>query len=214
MFVLPELPYPYESLAPTLSEATLRVHHDKHHAKYVETTNSIFKESEPGATLESVIRSAQRSGADKLFNNAAQAWNHGFFWECMRPSPQSGSRCEPAGRLAQAIDRQFGSLIGLKMLFVQEAAAHFGSGWAWIVARGGNLSVVATHDAATPIADESAIPLMTCDLWEHAYYLDHRNDRAGYLDAWWKRLANWRLAETQYAAAQGEGTAWRYPDPK
>ncbi len=209
MFALPELPYPYESLAPTLSEATLRLHHDKHHAKYVETTNSIFKESEPGATLESVIRSAQRSGAGKLFNNAAQAWNHGFFWECMRPSPR-----EPGGRLAQAIDRQFGSLIGLKMLFVQEAAAHFGSGWAWIVARGGDLSVVATHDAASPIGDESAIPLMTCDLWEHAYYLDHRNDRAGYLDAWWNRLANWRLAETQYAAAQGEGAAWRYPDPK
>ena len=207
MFRLPELPYAYGSLAPTLSEATMHLHHDKHHAKYVETTNTLLKDDDSGATLESVIRSA-KDRDQKLFNNAAQAWNHGFFWACMRPSPTS-----PSAPLARAIDASFGGQDALKKRFVKEGTDHFGSGWAWIVAHGPDLTLVCTHDAATPIVEDGAIPILTCDLWEHAYYLDHKNDRAAFLGAWWDKLANWALADSQFAAASAAGSAWRYPAP-
>ena len=208
MFQLPELPYAYGSLAPILSEATMRTHHDKHHAKYVATTNALLEGFEPGATLEKVIRSASDKGDHKLFNNAAQAWNHGFFWQCMAPSPRPTS-----GGLTRAIATNFGGLPELKTIFTKKATEHFGSGWAWLLARGGALSVTTTHDAVTPVTEEGVTPLLTCDVWEHAYYLDHKNDRAGFLDAWWDNLANWSLAEAQFAAANGDGAAWRYPGP-
>ena len=209
MFVLPELPYAYDALEPVLSAATMVTHHDKHHAKYVEVTNTLLKARDHAALLEGVILAARRDQDRRLFNNAAQAWNHGFFWECMAP----GSR--PAtGALAAAIIQRYGSLEGLKAEFLAAGIDHFGSGWAWIVAKGEVLSVTSTHDAATAITEDGATPLLVCDVWEHAYYLDHRNNRAAFLTLWWDRLANWAFAERQYAAARGIGEAWCYPAPK
>lgn len=210
MFELPDLPYGHDALAPVISEATMHLHHDKHHARYVEVTNSLLAEA--GAVyrpLEDVVVLASRRGARKLFNNAGQAWNHAFFWECMTPAPQL-----PTGDFAKALASQFGGLEGLKAAFVAEGVGHFGSGWVWLVARGDQLSVVSTHDAASPLVETGVTPLLVCDLWEHAYYLDHKNDRAGFLDAWFDRLANWAFAGRQYDAARGhDAEPWRYPKP-
>ena len=206
MFTLPDLPYGYDALQPTMSSETLHLHHDKHHARYVDTTNEILKGSPlASASLEDVIAAAKRDGRQKLFNNAAQAWNHGFFWLCMTPAPRP-----PSGELASAIDRAFGDMEGLKTKFVEAASDHFGSGWAWITAADGELSVLTTHDAGLPIGEGGPTPILVCDLWEHAYYLDYRNDRAGFLKQWWDKLANWSFAEQQFAAS-GEAEAWRYP---
>ncbi len=209
MFILPDLPYRYDALAPAMSERTLHVHHDKHHATYVKTVNDLL----PGGAgpLENVIRDHAGSGDKaKLFNNSAQAWNHGFFWVSMVPPGRSG----PSGALAGAIDAAFGSVAELKKAFVAAGAAHFGSGWAWLVASKENaLSVVATHDAKTMVGEADGTPLLVCDLWEHAYYLDYQNDRKGYLEAWFDALPNWAFAETQLRAARGEGEGWRYPEP-
>jgi len=207
MFRLPDLPYAYSDLAPVISEQTLRTHHGKHHARYVEATNELLAEAGASAqSLEAVILSAHRSGARTLFNNAAQAWNHGFFWNCMRPG-----RSEPTGELADAIKTVFGDLGGLRKAFAAEGAAHFGSGWVWLTLNNGALSVISTHDAGLPITDPGAMPLLVCDLWEHAYYLDYKNDRAGFLEAWWEQLANWDFVGAQYAAARNGAAGWRYP---
>ncbi len=206
MFRLPDLPYDYAALAPVISEATLRTHHGKHHARYVQVTNELLEEANDHAgTLEAVIGAAARDGAHKLFNNAAQAWNHGFFWECMTPG---GS--QPSGPLVQAVAKAFGGLDQLKQAFTSEGAAHFGSGWVWLVADGDQLSVRSTHDAGTPIIASGLTPILVCDLWEHAYYLDHRNDRAGFLSAWWDLLVDWDFAAGQYAAATERQSGWRY----
>ena len=209
MFILPELAYPYEALEPTVSAETMRLHHDKHHAKYVETANKLLAEAgERPASLEDVVRRTAGGEARKLFNNAAQAWNHGFFWDCMTPAPSA-----PEGELALAIDKAFGSLDGLAAAFVKEGAGHFGSGWVWLAAEGEGLKVLSTHDGDNLLPRPGLTPLLVCDLWEHAYYVDYRNDRKAYLEAWFGRLANWPLAAAQWAAAQGGGEGWRYPPP-
>lgn len=207
MIRLPELPYAYAALAPTLSADTLRTHHDKHHAKYVETANKLVAEHGlEGRSLEEVIAEAERRGLTKLFNNAAQAWNHGFFWESMSPKAT-----QPAVSLAGAIVTSFGGSGALKSRFIAEGTGHFGSGWVWLVARGADLTVYSTHDAATPLTTSGITPLLVCDLWEHAYYLDYRQDRATWLGNWWDKLANWQHADRQYSAAIGRSDAWRYP---
>lgn len=210
MFVLSELPYGYGDLAPTLSERTMRFHHDKHHAAYVNKTNELLGQQSTADSLEDVIRAASRNpDRKKLLNQAAQAWNHGFFWSSM--TPQAG---KPGSDLAEAIAAAFGDLNGLKAKFVQEGADHFGSGWVWLLADdAGGLSVRSTHDADNTISTGAGTPLIVCDLWEHAYYLDHQNDRKGFLEAWFDRLANWSLAKAQFGAAQGDGATWRYPEP-
>ncbi|MDO8298003.1 MAG: superoxide dismutase [Caulobacter sp.] len=208
MFILPDLPYPSDALRPVISAETLRFHHGKHHKAYVEALNRLLEEqgASPG-DLESVVREAAGDPArDKLFNNAAQAWNHGFFWDAMTPDLQA-----PDGDLAAAIDSAFGGLAGLKAALVKTGADHFGSGWVWLLAEGDRLKVLATHDAANPLTLDGVVPLTVCDLWEHAYYLDHQNDRKGFLEAWFDALPNWTLAADQYAAARGRGPAWRYP---
>ena len=210
MFNLPELPYAHDTLQPTISDDTLHFHHDKHHAAYVKALNGLLA-GKPGQarSLEEVIREAADSGDKTLFNNAAQAWNHAFFWECMSPSRQA-----PSGDLGQSIDTSFGSLETFRKMFVSEGAGHFGSGWVWLVSDGsGRLNVRATHDADDTVTREGVTPLIVCDLWEHAYYLDYQNDRKAYLEAWFDALANWSFAAGQLRAAQGGGKAWRYPAP-
>ena len=208
MFILPELPYDHDALAPVISADTLRTHHGKHHAAYVEKANSLAKKAGLGElALEELIGEARRRGERPLFNNAAQAWNHGFFWLSMSPAPTA-----PAGALKAAIDQAFGGQAGLKDAFVDEAAAHFASGWAWLVAgSGGGLKVISTHDADSPVSQASGFPLLVCDLWEHAYYLDYRNDRPAYLNRWFDEVADWSFAGRQLAASQGQGRAYRYP---
>ena len=208
MIELPQLPYPYDALAPVISAATMQVHHDKHHARYVTVANELASAAgRAGDTLEAIIAAA--GGDRKLFNNAAQAWNHGFFWACMASRHRA-----PSGALLDAITRSFGSLDALRSAVVAEGVAHFGSGWVWLLAKGEALEVISTHDAGTFVAHPGTTPLLVCDLWEHAYYLDHQNDRGAFLSGWWDRLSNWNLAEQQYAAARGEGPAWTYPPPR
>lgn len=210
MFILPELPYSANALEPVLSELLMRTHHDKHHATYVNNVNRMLSEAgRAPASMEDLVREAAASNDKKLFNNAGQAWNHAFFWECMTPD-----RLSPQGALAQAIESSFGGLAGLKSRFVEEGANHFASGWVWLEARGGALSVTSTHDAATLVTEAGVVPVLVCDVWEHAYYLDHKQDRKGFLEQWFDRLANWRFAEGQYAAALGGGSGYSYPAPK
>lgn len=203
MFTLPDLPYAYDALEPTLSAATLRIHHDKHHARYVETVNKIAERTGlKGPTMEDVVRDAARNGDTKLFNNAGQAWNHALFWVSMAPQPVMAS-----DSLARAIEGAFGSHEALKAQFVSEGVNHFGSGWVWLAAQGERLQVLSTHDGDCLLTRPGLKPLLVCDLWEHAYYLDYRNDRAGFLEAWFDRLADWRFASFQFEQPGG----WAYP---
>jgi Fe-Mn family superoxide dismutase len=187
----------------------LHFHHDKHHAAYVKALNACLEaKGDTLPNLEEVITEAARSSERKLFNNAAQAWNHSFFWAAM--SPQIG---QPEGELASAIEAAFGNLDGLKQAFVSEGVGHFGSGWVWLASdRDGALVVRSTHDADDTLTHPDLMPLLVCDLWEHAYYLDHQNDRQGFLEAWVNVLPNWPFAAIQYRAAKGRGDPWRHPE--
>jgi Fe-Mn family superoxide dismutase len=208
MFKLPDLPFAYDALQPAMSERTLRLHHDKHQATYVKTVNELLeKDGRTARSLEDVIQDAAAAGEQKLFNNAAQAWNHAFFWAAMTPKFEP-----PRGELAEAIDKAFGSLDSLKEAFVAKGAGHFGSGWVWLTAeRQGDLKVIATHDADDTLTRKGMIPLIVCDIWEHAYYLDYQNDRKGFLEVWFDRLPHWAFAAYQLTAALGRGDPWRYP---
>ena len=210
MFALPDLPYAYDALEPVISDRTMHFHHDKHHAAYVKTLNELLeKAGKSPASLEEVIQQAAKDSEKKLLNNAAQAWNHAFFWAAMTPT-----REQPGGDLEAAIKSAFGDLTSLKTAFVTEGVGHFGSGWVWLTAdKSGALKVISTHDAEDTLTHADVTPLLVCDLWEHAYYLDHQNDRKGFLEAWFDALPHWQFAGYQYAAARGEGEAWRYPAP-
>ena len=206
MFTLPDLPFAYDALQPTMSAETLRLHHDKHHARYFTVTNEILAGKPQAGSLEEVILKAAKDGEKKLFNNAAQAWNHTFFWHSMTPQ-----KAAPEAALLQAITASFGGLEGLKTKFVDEGSAHFGSGWVWLAAaKDGALSVVQTHDGEN-LLDRDLVPLLVCDLWEHAYYVDYRNDRSAFLKAWFDALPNWSLAARQLEAAKGHGAVWTHP---
>lgn len=209
-FELPPLPYGHADLAPVLSEETLQVHHGKHHARYVTVLNGFIADKGLTATsIEQVTKDAHAKGDKPVFNNAAQAWNHAFFWESMSPKATA-----PAGALLDAINAAFGSLEELKKRFVAEGVGHFGSGWAWLIVRGGKLEVVSTHDAGLPILEDGVTALLACDVWEHAYYIDYRQDRPTWLGNWFDKLANWDFAARQFAAATEGGEGWRYPAPK
>ena len=192
-----------------MSSTTMTTHHDKHHAKYVDVMNDLLAKHEHGpfATLEEVVRHAADKGEKKLFNNAGQAWNHGFFWESM-----TADYAAPSGDLAQAIERDFGGLEALKTRFVDEGVNHFASGWAWIVLKDGKLDVISTHDADTALIHDG-LPLLLVDVWEHAYYLDYKQDRKGFLEKWFDTVANWRFAASQFKAGQEGGEGWTYPKP-
>ncbi len=179
---LPPLPYARDALAPHISAETIDFHYGKHHQAYVNNLNGLIKGTEfESASLEDIVR--RSSGP--LFNNAAQVWNHTFYWEGL--SPQGG---QPAGRLAAALDEAFGSFDEFRTAFNKVAMGTFGSGWAWLVQKpDGKLALVSTSNAATPLTGEDR-PLLTCDVWEHAYYVDYRNARQAYLDAFWK-VVDW-----------------------
>ena len=188
-FTLPELPYSKDALAPHISAETLEFHHGKHHAAYVTNLNKLVEQdpSLQGKSLEDIIRSAK----GPVFNNAAQVWNHTFYWNSMRP----GGGGEPTGAIKAAIDKSFGSFSAFKEQFSAKAVGHFASGWAWLVKNGDALVIVDTHDANTPITTDMK-PILTCDVWEHAYYVDYRNARPKYIEAWWN-LVNWNHANAQ-----------------
>ncbi len=183
---LPPLPYDRTALEPHISSETIDFHFAKHHATYVANTNSLIKGTEFEAmSLEQIVRSA--SGA--LFNNAAQVWNHTFYWNSL--SPKGGG--DPTGKLADALTKAFGSIEKFREEFTKIAVGTFGSGWAWLVQRpDGSVGLVSTSNAATPLTGADR-PLLTCDVWEHAYYIDYRNARAKYIDSFWK-LVNWEFA--------------------
>jgi len=185
-FRLVPLPYAADALAPHISADTLLTHHDKHHKAYIDKVNELVDGTPKAAwTLERLVREA----TGPLFNNAAQAWNHEFYWHSLRPA--GGPR--PPTALGEALTRSFGGLAEFRTAFSEQAAAHFGSGWAWLVGRpGGKLDILVTHDAGTPIHD-GGLPLLACDLWEHAYYLDRKNEKAAYLKAFWQ-VADWSFA--------------------
>jgi len=186
-FELPKLPYAIDALAPHISKETLEFHHGKHHATYVTNLNNLVKGTKfENASVEEIMKGA---GAGPLFNNAAQHYNHSFYWNSLRPA----GGAEPSGKLAAAIEKSFGTFDDFKKKFTETAVGHFGSGWAWLIRNAdGSVAIEATHDADSPIM-HGKIPLLTCDVWEHAYYIDYRNARARYLEAFWN-LANWNFA--------------------
>ncbi len=191
-FELPELPYAKDALAPHISEETLEYHYGKHHQTYVTNLNNLVPGTEfEGMSLEEIIKSS--SGG--IFNNAAQVWNHTFYWNSL--SPNGGG--EPEGGLANAINRTFGSFDEFKEAFTKCAVTTFGSGWAWLVKNAdGSLELVSTSNAGCPLT-EGQVPIITCDVWEHAYYIDYRNARPKYLEAFWN-LVNWDFAAKNYEA--------------
>jgi Fe-Mn family superoxide dismutase len=199
---LPSLPYPYEALEPYISRTTMELHHGKHHHAYVEKTKALAKEVRladmPLGLL--IQRTAGHERHRALFNNAAQAWNHAFFWRSLRP----GGGGQPRGEIAERIARDLGGYDAFADEFAAAAAGHFGSGWAWLVLDGRKLRITTTGNADTPIA-HGQVPLLTVDVWEHAYYLDYQNRRADYAAAIVKHLLNWDFANRnlsrQHAAA-------------
>lgn len=206
MYLLPPLPYAPDALRPVIGEETLKTHHGKHHARYVRVVNELLGDTAGTRPLEDVIAAAHERGDRKLFNNAAQAWNHAFFWESI-----AASATAVAGPLKDAITASYGHLGALKDRFVAEGAAHFGSGWVWLMSSQGKLQVVSTHDAEVPWLGSGGTPLLVCDVWEHAYYLDYKNERDRFLRSWIDRLANWDFAAAQHAAALRGGAGYRYP---
>lgn len=180
---LPELPYPQNGLAPFVSAETLEYHYGKHHRAYVNNLNRLI----PGTEFESLsLEEIVKKATGGIFNNAAQIWNHTFYWNCL--SPKGGG--EPAGALADEINRSFGSFAQFREKFTSAAVTLFGAGWAWLSRTAdGTLMIEAMSNAGTPLR-EGRKPLLTCDVWEHAYYIDYRNDRAKYVESFWK-LVNW-----------------------
>lgn len=184
---LPDLPYPRNGLEPHISSETLDYHYGKHHQAYVTKLNAAIEGTDNAtASLEDIIQQQDEA----TFNNAAQVWNHTFYWNSL--SPNGGGA--PSGDLAAAISRDFGSVESFKEAFAAAAAGNFGSGWTWLIKnKDGKLSILNTDDADTPIVDPDLTPLLTVDVWEHAYYIDYRNDRGAYLKSYWE-LVNWDFA--------------------
>jgi Fe-Mn family superoxide dismutase len=190
-FELPALPYAMDALEPLISKETLEYHYGKHHQAYVTKLNDGIKGSElENASLEDIIVKSEGG----VFNNAAQVWNHTFYWNCLAPNAGGA----PTGKIADAINDSFGSFDAFKEQFTQSAATLFGSGWAWLVQNSeGKLEIVQEVNAGNPMTS-GLKPLMTCDVWEHAYYVDYRNARPNYIESFWK-LVNWNFVNEQLA---------------
>ncbi len=198
-YEVPALPYPYDSLAPTIDEETMHLHHDKHHQAYVDKANAALEGTEwADKPIEEVIANLSSLPADKqgpVRNNGGGHYNHTLFWESMKPG---GS--EPSGELLDAINAKFGSLDAFKEQFEAAGVAQFGSGWAWLVLDGGELAITSTANQDSPLTDGKT-PLLGNDVWEHAYYLTYKNVRPEYLKAWWA-VVNWDVVAERYAAAK------------
>ncbi|PYE32064.1 Fe-Mn family superoxide dismutase [Idiomarina fontislapidosi] len=191
-FELPALPYEKNALEPHISEETLEYHYGKHHATYVSKLNDAVKGTDlESKSLEDIIKS-EKGG---LFNNAAQVWNHTFYWNCLKPNGGGA----PTGAIADAINDKWGSFEKFQEEFNASAAGNFGSGWTWLVKKSdGSVDIMNTDDADTPVAHDGVTPLLTVDVWEHAYYIDYRNSRPNYLEAFWK-LLNWDFVNKNFA---------------
>ncbi|MCX9146041.1 superoxide dismutase [Erythrobacter sp. WG] len=199
-FALSPLPYDSSALEPAISAETLSFHHGKHHQTYVDKTNAAIEGTDHAdKSLEEIIAAARGSNQG-LFNNAAQTWNHAFYWNSLAPSTT-----EPSAELAAKIDEAFGSVDNLKQQLKDRGAGHFASGWVWLAEKDGKLSVEESHDADT-LVDKGMNPLLVLDVWEHAYYLDHQNKRPAYLDAVVETKLNWAFASENLA----RGTVWTY----
>lgn len=202
MIALTPLPYAADALEPHIGSETIETHHGKHHAGYVKKTNAAIADTPlADAALEAIIQHAQHKADDKLFNQSAQVWNHGFYWHSLSPKPG-----QPDAALLAAIKRDHGSLEALIKDLSEKAIGHFGSGWVWLALRDGAVVVEETHDAAT-MATGPAVPLLVIDVWEHAYYLDRRNLRDAYVKAVTEKLLNWDFANRNFASS----TTWTYP---
>ncbi|WP_026147766.1 superoxide dismutase [Robiginitomaculum antarcticum] len=191
---LPDLPYARDALAPTISENTLNYHYGKHHQAYVNKLNDMIKDTDfEDASLVAIVKNtAGEKERQGMFNNAAQVWNHTFYWHSM--TPKGGGK--PSGKIAKAIDESFGSYDKFCEAFKAKGGGQFGSGWAWLVQNeDGSLEVRNTPNAKTPLTDESVTPLLTMDVWEHAYYLDYQNSRPNYMNSFLDKLVNWEFAE-------------------
>lgn len=196
--VLPPLPYADDALAPVISAQTIGFHYGKHHKAYVDNLNKLLEGHElAGASLETIVReSAGKPDRVAMFNNAAQIWNHSFYWNGL--SPKGGG--QPGGAMGQRLEQAFGSWDNFKKEFAQAALTQFGSGWAWLVAEGGALKIVKTPNAEVPFT-KGQKPLLTIDVWEHAYYLDYQNRRGDYANALIDKLLNWQFAEANFERA-------------
>jgi len=188
---LPELPYAMDALEPHISRETLEFHHGKHHATYVANLNKLISGTEfADKSLEDIIKTSSAG----IFNNSAQVWNHSFYWNCL--SPNGGG--EPSGALADAINSAFGSFSEFKEKFATSAATNFGSGWTWLVKNSdGSVELLNTSNAGTALTEEGKTPILTCDVWEHAYYVDYRNARPKYVEAYWN-LVNWDFVASNF----------------
>jgi Fe-Mn family superoxide dismutase len=197
-FELPTLPYAKDALAPTISAETLDFHYGKHHKAYVDKTNGFVADKGlEGKSLVEVIKHAKETGDKGLFNNSAQIWNHSFYWFGLTPEAK-----EPTGKLAELIEAKFGSKEELVKQLIAESTAHFSNGWGWLVLDGDEIKVTSLHDADTPVVYDYR-PLLTIDVWEHAYYIDYRNARPGYLEAITK-IIDWDFVA---ANLDGEGVS-------
>jgi len=187
-FQLPELPYSKDALAPHVSAETLEFHWGKHHRAYVTKTNGFIEEKPDlrGASLVDVIKTAKQAGDNKLFNNSAQLWNHSFFWQCLSPEKQ-----QPGGRLAELVNDAFGGTEQMLQELGDEAVNHFSNGWAWLVLDRDQLKITSLHDADTPLVHDGMVPLFTLDVWEHAYYIDYRNERPKFVTSVLSNIVNW-----------------------
>lgn len=190
-FKLPDLPFAKNALEPHMSAETFDYHHGKHHKAYVDKVNGWIDEKKlDGLSLIETIEKAKKDSDKGLFNNAAQIWNHSFFWQCLSPAGDA-----PSAALQKKIDDAFGSTDDLLKKLKEESVGHFGSGWGWLVLKDGKLAVTSLHDADTPVVHDGMKPLLTLDVWEHAYYVDYRNARPDYLDAVLKNIINWSFVE-------------------
>lgn len=190
-FTLPELPYEKDALEPQISKETIEYHYGKHHNTYVVKLNGLIEGTElANKSLEEIVKTSTGG----IFNNAAQVWNHTFYWNCL--APNAGG--QPTGAIADAINASFGSFEAFKTKFTESAVNNFGSGWTWLVKNtDGTLAIVNTSNAATPLTDSTVTPLLTADVWEHAYYIDYRNARPDYLAKFWE-LVNWNFVSQNY----------------
>ena len=206
-FTLPDLPFDKQALGDFMSAETLDYHHGKHHKAYVDKTNGMIGDKGlEGASLLEVVRAARERGDQPLFNNSAQIWNHSFYWQCLAPA--QGQR--PTGMLAELIDDAFGSTDAMLDKLKAEAVGHFSNGWAWLVLDRDTLKITSLHDADTPVVYEGMKPLLTLDVWEHAYYIDYRNARPDFADRVLSNLVNWEFVAQNldgkgFARADQEG---------